>query len=212
MGALVLLSGCAIKPLERKNYTEFRKAGPRSILIVPVVSRSVDVDAPDYFLSTIARPIAERGYYVFPVNLIKRVMEDDGLADANLVHSSDTAKLAGLFGADSVLYIIIERWDSQYAILSTKTTVELSYSLKSGLTGQELWTHNEKLDYDPASQQSQAGLVGLVAQAVRAAIEKAKPNYIPLARQANGMAIHRLGRGLPAGPHDALFQNDQNQF
>jgi hypothetical protein len=212
IGALVILSGCATKPLEHKDYAEFRKASPHSILIVPVVSRSVDVDAPDYFLSTIARPIAERGYYVFPVNLIKRIMEDDGLSDANLVHSSDTSKLAGLFGADSVLYIVIERWDSRYAVLSTTTTVELSYSLKSGATGQELWKHKEKLAYDPAGQQSQSGLAGLIAKAIVAAIEKAKPNYMPLARQANGLAVHRLGQGLPAGPHDALFQKDINEF
>jgi hypothetical protein len=212
VGALFILSGCATKPPEHKDYAEFRKTNPRSILIVPVVSKSVDVDAPDYFLSTIARPIAERGYYVFPINLIKRLMEDDGLSDANMVHSSDTVKLANLFGADSVLYVVIERWDSRYAVLSTVTTVEMSYMLKSGATGQELWKHKEMLAYDPAAQQAQNGIAGLIAMAIVAAIEKAKPNYIPLARQANGMAVYRLGQGLPAGPYDALFEKDQKEF
>jgi hypothetical protein len=212
IGALILLSGCATKSVERKDYAEFRKVSPHSILVVPVVSRSIDVDAPDYFLSTIARPIAERGYYVFPVNLIKRVMEDDGLADADLVHSSDTGKLAGLFGADSVLYVAIDRWDSRYAVFSTVTTVELSYTLKSGLTGQELWTRKERLAYDPAAQNSQSGLAGLIAKAVISAIEKAKPNYIPLARQVNNTAVYQAGQGLPAGPYDGLFQKDQQDF
>jgi hypothetical protein len=212
IGALILLSGCAIKPVEHKEYTEFRKVSPHSVLVVPVVSRSIDVDAPDYFLSTIARPLAERGYYVFPVNLIKRVMEDDGLADADMVHSSDTGKLAGLFGADSVLYVTIERWDSRYAVLSTVTTVELSYTLKSGLTGQELWTHKEMLAYNPSAQNSQSGLAGLIAMAIVSAIEKAKPNYIPLARQVNNTAIYRVGQGIPAGPYDAMFQKDQQNF
>ncbi|WP_229422061.1 DUF799 domain-containing protein [Massilia aquatica] len=210
--ALVLMSGCATRAPVHKDYAKFREANPRSVLIVPVVSRSVDVDAPDYFLSTISRPIAERGYYVFPVNLVKRVMEDDGLADADLVHASDPVKLGGLFGADSILYVAIERWDSRYAVLSTVTTVELSYALKSGSTGQELWKHTEKMVYDPSAQQSQAGLAGLIAKAVIAAIEKAKPNYIPLARQANGLAVYRLGAGLPAGPHDTLYQQDKTQF
>lgn len=212
IASVVLLSGCAVNPPIRKDFSEFRKTKPRSILIVPAVSRSVDVDAPDYFLTTIARPVAERGYYVFPVNMTKRVMEDDGLADADMVHASDTAKLAGLFGADSVLYVSIERWDSRYAVFSTVTTVELKYKLKSGIDGKEMWSHSEKLAYDPAAQNSQGGLAGLLAKAIVAAVEKAKPNYIPLARQVNGLSVSRLGQGLPAGPYDAAFQKDQEQF
>lgn len=213
VSAVILLSGCATKqPPPRADYAAFHKANPRAILVVPVVSRSVDVDAPDYFLSTIALPIAERGYYVFPINMVKHVMEDDGLGDANLVHGSDTVKLAGLFGADAVLYVTIERWDSQYAVLSTVTTVELSYILKSGTTGEELWKRKERLAYDPSGQSSQGGLAGLIAKAVIAAMEKAKPNYIPLARQVNSSAFYREGQGWPAGPYDEKFQQDNQQF
>ena len=75
-------AGCATLP--PKDYTDFNAADIRSILVVPVVYNSVDVTAPDYFLSTVSIPVAEHGYYVFPVNLIKRTMEDDGLSDANL--------------------------------------------------------------------------------------------------------------------------------
>ena len=72
--AAILLSGCAgNKPATsaaKKDYTALRSEKPRSILVVPAVNRSVDVGAPDYLLSTIARPLAERGYYVFPVHLV----------------------------------------------------------------------------------------------------------------------------------------------
>ncbi|MGE4649929.1 MAG: GNA1162 family protein, partial [Myxococcota bacterium] len=101
-------AGCATLP--PKDYTDFNAADIRSILVVPVVNNSVDVTAPDYFLSTVSIPVAEHGYYVFPVNLIKRTLEDDGLSDANLVHAASTTKLCELFGADAALYIIIERW------------------------------------------------------------------------------------------------------
>jgi hypothetical protein len=110
-------------PLQTKDYSKFRDEDPESILIVPVVNRSADVDAPDYFLSTATLPIAERGYYVFPVNLVKRLLEDDGLSDANIVHSADPTRLRELFGADAILYISIERWDARYAVLSTTVTV-----------------------------------------------------------------------------------------
>ena len=79
------------------------------------------MDAPDYYLSTAAKPLAERGYYVFPFNLVKRVMEDDGLADADMVHAADPVRLASLFGADTVFYVSIERWDARYAVFHSDT-------------------------------------------------------------------------------------------
>ena len=80
------LSACVTPPdIVKHDYTAFRDANPSSILIVPAINKSVEVDAPDYYLSTAAKPLAERGYYVFPVNLVKRVMEDDGLADGGRI-------------------------------------------------------------------------------------------------------------------------------
>ncbi|MBY4899163.1 GNA1162 family protein [Cupriavidus sp. AU9028] len=204
------LAACVPTP-KRSDYTAFRAEHPRSVLVVPVVNRSVEVDAPDYFLSTISRPIAERGYYVFPVHLTKRIMEDEGLSDADLVHSNDPVVLANMFGADTVMYIRIDRWDSRYMVVQTTTTVELDYTLKSGKDGQTLWTHHEQLAYSP-NNNSGGGLAGLIVAAVAAAIEKAKPNYIPLAQTANFNAVGRVGLGLPAGPYDPKFKADIAEF
>ncbi len=199
---LLSLTGCVLPPTESDyDYTAFRAADPRSILIVPVVNNSVDVDASDYFLSAISQPVAERGYYVFPVNMVKRVMEEDGLSDANMVHSADPTRLAALFGADSVLYISIERWDAQYAVVSTSVTVEFNYILRDGHTGLELWSSDQKIVYTPESTSSGNLIADLVIAAVQAAATKAKPNYMPLARQANGAAVVETHHGLPAGPY-----------
>ncbi|MES2535956.1 MAG: GNA1162 family protein [Pseudomonadota bacterium] len=204
------LSAC-VAPMKNNDYTALRTAKPRSILVVPVINRSVEVDAPDYFLSTISRPMAERGYYVFPVHLVKRVMEDDGLSDANMVHAGDPAQLGKMFGTDSIMYVTIERWDAQYMILSTAVTVELSYRMKSAATGETLWENTQKLVYQPQNNSS-GGLAGLIASAIVAAITRAAPNYVPLAQQANMQAVSFKGRGLPAGPYDELYQKDQADF
>jgi hypothetical protein len=50
---VTVLAGCVTAPA-RKDYAELRTESPRSILVVPAVNKSVDVDAPDYFLSTVA--------------------------------------------------------------------------------------------------------------------------------------------------------------
>jgi len=198
IGAIAALTGCVNAP-KKADYTQFRTENPRSILVVPVINKSVDVNAPDYFLSTIAQPLAERGYYVFPLNMVKSVMADDGLSDANLVHSGDPRRLGELFGADAVMYISIERWDAKYVVLATTVTVELTYIIKSTHTGEQIWSNHQQIVYNPQSQ-SGGGLAGLLANAITAAIAKAAPNYMPLARQANAQAIDLKGTGLPAGP------------
>lgn len=208
----LVLSGCVHRELNKQE--KFLSASPRSILVVPVVNNSVDITAADYMLSTLTIPLAERGYYIFPINAVKRVLEDDGLADSSLVHSSPTSKLAKLFGADSVLYVVVEQWDSKYMILSTTTTVSVYYQIRDGKTDDVLWENRVKMVYQPQSSSAGGGsLTGLVVQlavqATVAAMEKAAPNYMPLARQANAKALtYYPGDGIPFGPYAVVEPNN----
>ncbi len=199
IGLIVLISGCATVP--KKDYTAFNLAAPRSILIVPVVNRSVDVDAPNYFLSSITIPVAEQGYYVFPVNAVKRVLEDNGLSDADMVHKALAPKLAALFGADAVLYISINRWDARWMLLSTTITVDLTYVLKDGKTGDVLWADSRRIQYTPQGASGGNAIADLIIDVAQAAMTKAAPNYMPLARQANAAAFTYPGPGIPPGPY-----------
>jgi hypothetical protein len=209
----IAVAGCVSPPTPR-DYTAFRTESPRSLLVVPALNNTVSVEAPEFFLSTVSRPFAERGYYVFPANMVKSVLENDGLSDAGLIHSADTRRLGRLFGCDAVLYIAIEKWESQYAVLATSTNVEFQYSLKSCKTGQEIWSNHQAMSYSPQSNNSSGNpLADLIAAAVIAAIEKAAPNYIPLAQQSNFLASSTLGFGLPAGPYlPAQYQKDLDAF
>lgn len=195
-----VLSGCATAPAT-KDYSAFRAANPRSILVVPVLNNTLNVPAPEFFLSTISRPFAERGYYVFPAHMVRRVMEDDGLGDPGLVHKADASRLGPLFGCDSVLYVVIQQWDSKYVLVSTTTTVKFDYALKSCKTGEVLWEDTQAMAYSPQGGSSGNPLADLIAQAIVAAIEKGAPNYMPLTMQANALAAALPGRGLPAGPY-----------
>ncbi|HQR28977.1 MAG TPA: DUF799 family lipoprotein [Anaeromyxobacteraceae bacterium] len=204
--AVASLLGCATNG-PATSYEKWVTADPRSILVVPPASKSVAIDAPAYFLSTVPIPVAERGYYVFPVHMVKRVLEDDGLSDAFLVHQADPMRLCSLFGADAVLYVTIERWDAQYVVLSSTVTVELTYVMKGGRTGDVLWKAQERMTYSSGSGGS-GGLAGLIAAAIDAAVTKAAPNYMPLARQANAEALAFPGKGFPAGPYAPAYRKD----
>jgi hypothetical protein len=192
------LSACAVP--QAKNYEAFAAANPYSILVVPPVNRSVDAMAGEYLSTTIARPLANRGYYVFPVNLVRRVLEEDGLPDPDMVHAADPTHVGQLFGADSVLYITIEKWTAKYLVVNTSVEVDISYKLKETATGTTIWEHRQIAQYQ-TNQGGGGSVAGLIIQAVAAAIAKAKPDYIGLARQANRAAFSAPEQGLPAGPH-----------
>ncbi|NTV73383.1 MAG: DUF799 family lipoprotein [Holophaga sp.] len=210
---LALLAGCvppAAAPV--KDYARLRAEDPASILVVPVVNRSVDVTAADLFLSTLTVPLASRGYYVFPVYLVKRLMEDDGLGDAGMVHRADPRRLGELFGADAILYVTINKWDAKYAVLSTSVEVDFDYVLRSGKTGEELWKTHQAWTYVPSSNSSGNAVADLVAMAVTASLTKAAPDFLPLARTSNQKAFQARHQGLPAGPHSPQHGTDKGEY
>lgn len=211
-GVAMASSACVTAPAS-KSYAALRAEAPRSVLVVPALNSTVNVDAADYFVSTISRPVAERGYYVFPAHMVKRVLDDEGLSDAGLVHQADASRFQPLFGCDTVMFVEIKKWESQYIVISTSTNVEFEYTLKSCRTGATLWSNTQAMSYSPQGGSSGNPLADLVAQAIVAAIEKAKPNYIPLTQQANLLATHVYGQGLPAGPYlPGSYSKDQKQF
>lgn len=116
--------GCAA-PIVKKDMSAFANAAPRSILVVPTVNKFLDVDAPIYVLSTLPIPLVERGYYVFPVNTTKVVLEQEG----ERVHQQASESLGRMFGADSILYVTINKWDAKYVVLATTVTVDLTYRM-----------------------------------------------------------------------------------
>jgi hypothetical protein len=212
-GALSLaLGGCATAP-SSVDYAAFRAEAPRSILVVPALNNTATVTAPDWFLSTISAPFANRGYYVFPANMVRGVLNDSGLSDAGLVHSVDARRLQSIFGCDSVLFININKWDAKYVVLSTTTEVEFDYELRSCKTNEVLWKNTQSLTYTPQHASGGSPLADLVADAIIAGIEKGKPNYMPLARQANLAAAATPRQGLPAGPYRPdQYQKDSAAF
>ena len=198
VAAAFALGGCATQA--PRDLTAFKAAAPRSILVVPAVNKSLDVDAPNYLLSTLSVPLAEKGYYVFPVNTAKMVLEQEGFYEGEQVHRQSPAQLAKLFDADAVLYVTIDRWDAQYVLLSTTVTVELDYRM-TAKDGSEIWKAHQTMQYAPQNNGGGSPLAQLIVAAVNAAVTRAAPNYMPLARQAN-LRVFVLGPdSVPAGPY-----------
>lgn len=196
---LSVLTGC-VTPPEKMDMSAFHAAAPRSILVVPTINKSLDVDAPNYVLAALPVPIAEKGYYVFPVNTTKYVLEQEGYYEGEQIHQQPTSSLAKLFGADAVLYVSINRWDAQYALITTTVTVEFDYRLVSK-DGADIWKENKRMQYQPQNNSSGSPIAMLLVAAINAAITRAAPNYMPLTQQANQEVFILGPNAIPDGPY-----------
>ena len=169
---------------------------PRSILILPPTNRSVEVNAPYIFLSTITRPLAEKGYYVFPVAVIDRFMRENGLQVPAEMHAIPLEKLREHIHPDAVLYVEILDWGQKYQVLSSKAVVSANLKLVDAHTGNVIWESRAYASESPGSSTNN-GLAGLLIQAVAdQVIGSLSDKTYELSRAANDQAIARL----PDGP------------
>lgn len=208
------LSACTVIPIERpspKDYTAFNSENPRSILVVPVINHSNEVDAANLFLTTMAVPLAERGFYVFPTNATRKLMEAEGLGDAGLVHETQTPKLAEVFNADAVLYVEILKWESNYNVLSSDIKTAMLYTLKSGQTNQVLWQDEEEYVYSDSGNSGNF-IADLLANALMSALNSTRSDYTPVAMAANVKVLTPPGAGLPYGPYSGYYSDNSKLF
>ena len=91
LASLALTAACAT--MEQHDYSAYREHMPRSILVLPPLNESVDVNASYVWLSTITNPVAERGYYVFPVAVVDAFMKDNGMPGPDEMHGVSLEKL-----------------------------------------------------------------------------------------------------------------------
>jgi hypothetical protein len=197
---LLSLTGCVTQPT-KVDQSALLAAAPRSILVVPTINRSLDVDAPNYVLAALPIPIAEKGYYVFPVNTTKFVLEQEGFYEGERIHQQPPESLAKLFGSDAILYVAIKQWDAKFAIFTTVVTVDFDYRLVSK-NGVELWRENKRMQYQPQNNNNAGSPMALLLTAViNAAVTRAAPNYMPLTQQANQEVFVLGPNALPNGPY-----------
>ncbi|MBI4517622.1 MAG: DUF799 family lipoprotein [Deltaproteobacteria bacterium] len=206
--ALLGVAGCAAK----KDYSAYFAHEPRSILIVPALNETTTVEAQPVYMTTVSRPLAERGFYVFPVYLTELLLRDLGLPEAGLVHQLPLDRFREHFGADAVLFVTIKDWSNRYAVLQTSTTVTAAFTLKDTRTGTLLWESTQSVAHN--SGDGGGNLIGmLVAAAVTYAVnEMIEVDYRPLAQQANTQAFVMPGTGLPAGPYHPDFGGDKDRY
>ncbi len=199
-------TGC-VSVKEKHDYSVYRQNIPRSVLVMPPTNESIEVDAPYIHLSTMTRPLAEAGYYVFPVAVVNSFMQENGLPTPAEMHAVSLDKIGKFFAADAVLYINIEEWGQKYLILSSTTVVKAHAKLVDVKSGALLWEGS--VSVAEGSGDGGGGLVGmLVAALVEQVADTVSGQAHKLSILANYRMVMNQHNGLLLGPYNSGYAED----
>jgi hypothetical protein len=203
IGSLAL-AGCATKPYD---YTNFRAHPPRSIVVLPPLNQSTDIKGTYSYLSTVTRPLAEMGYYIFPVAEVDQIMKENGLPTAGEMHEVPLNKIGEIIGADSVLYVTLKKYGSKYEVISSVTTVSADAKLVDVKTGLTLWEGS--VVTQQSSGDSGGGVIGaLITAAVTQIVNSSTDPAHDVSSMANFQLFTLKDHGLLHGPY---FPKDKEQ-
>jgi hypothetical protein len=204
--SFIYLTGCTTyitkQEFAPKMYTEH----PISILVLPPVNKTTAVDAKEYYVTTVAPPLTNSGYYVFPMEVVYDILQQEGLSETETMLNVPVQKFKEFFGADAVLYVTLLKWDTQYLITSGSVTVQAACELKSTTTGEVIWFYDGVVSVSTeGTSAGMGGWAGLLAKVVTTAINTATQDYVPLATLAN----EKIFLAMPFGKYNKSYNLDQ---
>jgi hypothetical protein len=180
---------------------------PLTILLMPPINRSTNVEAKEYFHSTLNVPIANAGFYVIPTFLSMEILKKESAYDAELFLNSPLTMFGEVFGADLALFTIIHKWDKSG--LAAKVYVEVEYIFKSTKTNEIVYTRKGDITYDASVSSGGAfGVWGALADIALSAINTAATQYVDVARVCNACTF----KDLPAGKYSPFYGTDGEQL
>jgi len=201
----LIVAGCAAPT--PPDYTNFRAHRPRSILVLPPINESTAVEATYGYLSTVTFPLAEMGYYVFPVAVVDQFLKENGMPTAGEMHQIPLNKVHEIIGADAVLYTTLVQYGTKYQLLNSKTEVNVKGKLVDTRTGITLW---EGMGVARQDSSGSGNLIAdLVAAAVTQVVNSSTDTAHDVSRSANANLLQLKDRGILYGPYHPEYEKEK---
>ena len=168
---------------------------PTTILLMPPINKSTNVEAKEYFHSTLFVPLANKGYYVVAPFLSMEILKRESAYNSELFLNSSLVKFGEVFGADVALFTIIHKWDKSYGSVK----VEVEYILKSTKTNEVLYTRRALVNYNTTVSGS-SGAYGALLDIGLTAANTIGTKYVDVARACNLYTF----KDLPIGKYSPI--------
>lgn len=188
-------------------YAKMYEENPVSILVMPPINNTNNVEAKDLLYTSISQHIAESGYYVVSLVMAMDVFKNESAYDAEYFIHSSLRKFKEYFGADAVVFAVIDKWAKEGFQIHTV----ISYIVKSTTTNEILFERSCDMTLNLMKTSSYGNglagaLAGALADVIVSAIDVATTEHIEAARIANMNVFN----DIPFGKYSPLYLLDKD--
>ena len=187
---VALFSGCASQQVSTPLPSD-----PKSILVLLPKNNSLEVDAPHTLLANVSQPLADRGYYVFPVAVMERFMRENGLHSGAQMHAVPLFKFQEHIAPDAVLYITINQWGQKFQLLQSAAVVDADLKLVDTTTGDIIWSQRAHKTYVTGNSDSSSLTTMVIGAVVDQVAGSLTDHTDGLSRDALGNAFNSIPEG-----------------
>ena len=173
------------------QYAKMYEEKPVTLLVMPPINNSANVEAKDLLYTSISRPLVEAGYYVISPLLAMDVLKAESAYDAEMFFDAPLSTFGNYFGADAVVFSVIDTWAKKGMGIETK----IRYVIKSAYTNEILFDRSCDLYLDLSLKSDTDGLLGKLVDLAASAINTAVTDHIIAARKANDYIFSDIPRG-----------------
>lgn len=173
------------------QYAKMYEEKPITLLVMPPINNSTNVEAKDLLYTSISRPLVEAGYYVISPLLAMDVLKAESAYDSELFFDAPLTTFRNYFGADAVVFSIIDTWAKKGTGIETK----IRYVIKSAYSNEILFDRSCDLYLDLSIDSGANGLLGALVDLAASAINTAATDHIKAARKANYYILSDIPRG-----------------
>ena len=184
------------------QYAKMYEEKPITLLVMPPINNSTNVEAKDLLYTSISRPLVEAGYYVISPLLAMDVLKAESAYDSELFFEAPLTSFQNYFGADAVVFSVIDTWAKKGMGIETK----IRYVIKSAYTNEILFDRSCELYLDLSIDSNQNGLIGALVDLAASAINTAATDHIKAARKAN----YYILRDIPRGKYSPDYMLDKD--
>lgn len=191
--AVLLFSSCSTSSLHTRVslYPKMYEEKPVSLLVMPPINNTTNVEAKDLLYTSISHPLIEAGYYVVSPHLAMEFLKNESAYDAEMFIDGDVSMFGKVFGVDAVIFSVVDKWQKQGLGISTY----IRYIVKSTKTNEILFERKCDLYLDLQVQSGQGGALGLLVDLAASAILTASTDHIVAARKCNRYVFSDFPRG-----------------
>ena len=201
IAAPLLLQSCAPKITRAVAYPAFYSdQRPLSILVMPPINKTTNVDAKENFYITMSRTLCERGYYVVSPFLAMELFQSESAYDAEMFISAPLNQFNEVTGADVALFTNITEW--RKSAIGAKVVVTVEYILRSTVSNETIFQRTGTITYDTSVNTGSGGIAGAIANVAASAIKTATQSYLPVANACNVTILSDVPAGKYNPSHD----------